>query len=258
VVKTYQRSRLQVVELSAGANIDAVVTAYERSPLVSEAGRSRIASSLDGPNDTNYSAQWDMHDTASGIRVEPAWAASANKGAGVVVAVIDTGVAYETYTRPAVPGLPEMSFEPAPDLGGTVFVAPKNYVNDDNHANDDNGHGSHVTGTIRQTTNNAYGVVGVAYNATIMPIKVLDWQGAGADADLVDAIYYAVDNGADVISMSLGFTGTGTPDGDGNFCTEVVGLNAAPTMPTRMTSLRSQRPVMTAVQSSPARPRIRL
>ena len=229
VIKSYQRSRLQMLETPAGANIDAIVAAYQRSPLVDQAGRSRIAVALEEPNDTNYSAQWDMQDTAGGIRVEPAWAVSANKGAGVVVAVIDTGVPYETFTRPADPvtGMPAMSFEPAPDLAGMVTVAPKNYVFDDTHANDDNGHGSHVTGTIRQTTNNAYGVVGVAYNSTIMPIKVLDWGGSGADADLVDALYYAVDNGARVINMSLGFTGTGNPDAGGSVCTEVVGLNAA-------------------------------
>lgn len=227
VVKSYALSAMQLLELPAGANIDAVVAAYSRSPLVLEAGRSRIARALDGPNDSNYSYQWHMHDTPSGIRVEPAWLASGNQGAGVVVAVIDTGVAYESFSRPATPGLPAMNFVQAPDLAGVPFVSPKNYVNDDTHANDDNGHGSHVTGTIAQATNNAYGVVGVAYNSTIMPIKVLDWSGAGMDADLVDSIYYAVNQGAQVISMSLGFTGTGTPDANGTYCTEIVGLNAA-------------------------------
>jgi len=62
-----------------------------------------------------------------------------------------------------------------------------------------------------------------------MPVLKVSFRfsGAGADADLIEALYYAVDHNADVISMSLGFTGTGAPDGNGDVCTEVVGLNAA-------------------------------
>jgi serine protease len=120
-----------------------------------------------------------------------------------------------------------LAFQQAPDLAGINITAPKNYYFDDTHANDDHSHGSHVTGTIAQTTNNAYGVAGLASNVTIMPVKVLDFNGSGLDADLVDSIYYAVDNGADVISMSLGFPGTGSPDGNGDYCVEILGLPAA-------------------------------
>jgi serine protease len=84
-----------------------------------------------------------------------------------------------------------------------------------------------VAGTIAQSTNNGYGMAGVAYGATIMPVKAMDYAGDGTEAGINESIYYAVDNGADVINMSLGFPGSGLPDANGNVCAEIVGLNAA-------------------------------
>lgn len=95
-------------------------------------------------------------------------------------------------------------YEQAPDLGGTSFLAGWDFVNQDAHPNDDNGHGTHVAGTVAQTTNNGFGVAGVAFGVTVMPVKVLNAAGTGAYDWIADGIYYAVDNGADVISMSLG------------------------------------------------------
>ena len=227
IVKEHSRSRTRVINLPDATSAKKALEAFRKSPLVEAATQTRIASILETPDDTNFPSQWDMQDSAGGLRVEPAWDLAPNKGNGVVVAVIDTGVDYESFTRPAQGGLPAMTFARGPDFAGTSFVAPRDFVYDDTHANDDHGHGSHVAGTIAQATDNGFGVVGVAERATIMPIKVLDYTGAGMDADLVEAIYYAVDNGADVISMSLGFTGTGAPDGSGNVCTEIVGLGAA-------------------------------
>ena len=226
VVEADVRSGLYRIALPGGGDPDAAVAALHSSTIVAEAGRSYIVRAYETPNDTNYSYQWHMHNTVGGMWAEGAWDLSSNKGAGIVVAVIDTGAAYEQYNG-SYGGVFPQALQPAPDLAATTFVDPWNFMNDNAHANDDNGHGSHVTGTITQDTNNAYGVAGVAYNSTIMPLKVLDYSGAGADADLIEALYYAVDHNADVISMSLGFTGTGAPDGNGDVCTEVVGLNAA-------------------------------
>ena len=150
------------------------------------------------PNDPLYKYQWHMEK----IKVRGAWKYSTGKN--VIVAVIDTGVAYEDYKN----------FHRLEDLEGTQFVAPFNFVTHTRHANDDHAHGSHVAGTIAQTTNNKKGVAGVAYNCRIMPLKVLNAQGMGNIANIVDAIRYAADNGARVINMSLGGR-MGTPSLEG-------------------------------------------
>jgi len=132
------------------------------------------------PNDPDYAKQWNFQN----INIEQAWDDAS--GDGVTVAVIDTGVAT------------------VPDLNPKQFVEGYDFVNDRVDARDDNGHGTHVAGTIAQATNNSYGVAGVAYNAKIMPLKVLSAGGGGTIADIAESIRFAADNGADVINMSLG------------------------------------------------------
>lgn len=138
---------------------------------------------LEAPNDPDYVKQWNLRS----INVESAW--EETKGAGMTVAVIDTGVTV------------------VPDLEQTKFVKGYDFVNDKEEATDDNGHGTHVAGTIAQSTNNNYGVAGVAYEASIMPLKVLSGYGGGTVADIAEAIRFAADNGADVINLSLGGAG---------------------------------------------------
>ncbi len=139
------------------------------------------------PNDPFFSYQWNM----DAIQMPSAWDMST--GTGVTVAILDTGVAYETY----------QSFQQAPDLANTHFVNGYDFINGDTHPNDDNGHGTHVAGTLAQSTNNGEGVAGVAYNANIMPIKVLDSLGQGTYAGIIQGIEFAVANGAKVINLSL-------------------------------------------------------
>lgn len=132
------------------------------------------------PNDPDYSKQWNLRS----INVESAW--DETKGKGITVAVIDTGIS------------------PVPDLNEANFVAGYDFVNDQTEAKDDNGHGTHVAGTIAQATNNNYGVAGIAHEANLMPLKVLSAGGGGTVADIAEAIRFAADNGAEVINMSLG------------------------------------------------------
>lgn len=141
------------------------------------------------PNDPYYSYQWHLRI----INIENAW--NLSTGLGSVVAVLDTGVAFENFDI----------YAQAPDLSGTRFVAGWDFVNNDANPDDDNGHGTHITGTIAQTTNNFYGCAGVAFNATIMPVKVMDSTGNGGLTDIVDGIYFAINNGAQIINMSFGF-----------------------------------------------------
>jgi serine protease len=135
---------------------------------------------LETPNDPDYSKQWNFRS----INLEQAWDDS--KGEGITVAVIDTGVSA------------------VPDLADTQMVEGYDFVNDRKNASDDVGHGTHVAGTIAQSTNNNYGVAGIAYKATIMPIKVLSGGGGGTISDIAEGIKFAADNGAKIINMSLG------------------------------------------------------
>ena len=140
------------------------------------------------PNDPDYGKQWNLKL----INMPKAWDRS--HGKGVVVAVLDTGIAYEDYE----------DFKQVPDLKGVKFAKGFDFVNNDAHANDDHGHGTHVAGTIAQATDNQEGVAGVAFEATLMPVKVLDHFGSGTSAAISDAIRWAADHGANVINMSLG------------------------------------------------------
>ena len=117
-------------------------------------------------------------------------------GEGTVVAVIDTGVAYEEGDSKK--GIL------VPDLKGAKLRSGYDFVDDDDAPYDKHGHGTHVAGTIAQVTDNDYGVAGVAYNAQIMPLRVLNEHGFGNNADIADSVRFAADNGADVINMSLG------------------------------------------------------
>lgn len=143
------------------------------------------------PDDPEFSKQWNLRM----IHMPEAWDRS--RGRGVVVAVIDTGIAYEDYD----------DYVQVPDLAGARFVAGYDFVHDTDHPNDDNGHGTHVAGTIAQRTNNGIGVAGIAFEARLMPLKVLDRSGIGNSADIADAIRWAVDHGAKVLNLSLGGPG---------------------------------------------------
>jgi serine protease len=165
-----------------------MIEIYNRLPMVDYAEPNYIAHAFLTPNDSYYQYQWHM----SSIRMEPAWEIQTGSP-NVVVAVVDTGVAYEDYSI----------YTKAPDLG-TNFVPGYDFINGDSHPNDDNSHGTHVTGTIAQSTNNGAGVAGIAFNTSIMPVKVLNSSGSGTYTAIADGIKWAADNGAKVINMSLG------------------------------------------------------
>ncbi|MFP5501059.1 MAG: S8 family serine peptidase [Candidatus Sericytochromatia bacterium] len=132
------------------------------------------------PNDPMYHKSWGV-----GASKAPAvW--SQTRGAGVKVAVIDTGVNPQH-----------------PDLVGRV-VTGWDAVNKDHDASDDHGHGTHVAGTIAAIAGNGLGVAGMAPDATIIPIKVLNAKGSGTNDGIAEGILKAAELGAKVINMSLG------------------------------------------------------
>ncbi|HWQ28389.1 MAG TPA: S8 family serine peptidase, partial [Dehalococcoidia bacterium] len=143
------------------------------------------------PDDPNFGLQWHMN----AIQAPDAWELAT--GAGVEVAVIDTGVSRGS------------------DWCAQI-VDPYNAINNTSGANvaeDDNRHGTHVAGTIAQCTNNGVGVAGVAYGASIMPIKALDSNGSGSFSNIARGLDWARTHGARVVNMSLGMDCTsGYPD----------------------------------------------
>lgn len=169
-------------------DLEALLAAIRRNPKVEAAEPLMTVAASFVPNDPMYSQQWNLKQ----INMDQAWDIS--RGEGVVVAVLDTGIAWEDHGDFAV----------VPDLRGQRFVGGWDFVNDDAHANDDHGHGTHVTGTIAQATDNGEGVAGVAFEAAVMPVKVLNHFGSGNTADIADAIHWAVDHGAKVLNLSLG------------------------------------------------------
>ena len=176
--------------------------ALARAGILQFAEPNYIARASFVPNDQLYRAyQWNLFPRGTrsgrgisgyGIQAETAW--NYASGQGIIVAVIDTGVAYETRGK----------FLKAPDLNKTMFVPGWNFINNTPYANDDQGHGTHVTGTIAQSTNNSTGCGGVAWGASIMPLKALDSSGAGTYSNIAAAIIWAANRGANIINLSLG------------------------------------------------------
>jgi serine protease len=141
-------------------------------------------STADFPNDPKFDLQWGMDQ----IHLPSNWK-DGNAGRGIVIAILDTGV---TKTK---------------DLQGTKFVKGYNFVGNNENTEDGNQHGTHVAATVAETTNNALGCVGVAYAATIMPVKVLSDGGSGSTAGIAQAIRWATDRHVSIIGMSLGGSG---------------------------------------------------
>ena len=210
VLSTSKSAGFKRLKIAKRKTVEEMVEIYKRNPNVEYAEPNYIVHAFWVPNDPYYNYQWHLDNAGyGGINMESAW--DITKGdPNVIVAVIDTGVAYEDYEEFVDnPGRGKdywITYQQAPDLADTNFVAGYDFVNDDDHPNDDEGHGTHVAGTIAQSTNNSIGVAGVAFDTSIMPIKVLDSSGSGTYADIADGIYFAADNGAKIINMSLGGT----------------------------------------------------
>ncbi|SDT79074.1 S8 family peptidase [Actinoplanes derwentensis] len=158
--------------------------AVQKSATVAVEVDSRVHA-LDVPadNDPYRTKQWDL----AKISVPDAWESST--GNGVVVAVIDTGV---DGTHPDLAGQVLAGYDAIEDVaGGDTDV---------------DGHGTHVAGTIAAIAGNGKGIAGIAPDAEILPVKVLDANGEGFTSDTAEGIVWAADNGADVINLSLGGT----------------------------------------------------
>ncbi len=199
IKSSFKPGKFKVLKVNRNKTVDEVIAKLNKNRKVAYAEENSIGFAQTTPNDPLYSLyQWHFDNPVyGGINMENAWSITSGNS-NVTVAVLDSGVAYEDY----------QGYLKHPDFGQTNFVPGYDFINGDSHANDDNGHGTHVTGTVAESTNNRnkagyIGAAGIAYNTSIMPIKVLDSQGYGNVASVANGLYWATDHGADVINMSL-------------------------------------------------------
>ena len=205
----------RVVELERGTRPAKAIRRLADDPGVAYATRNWIVTAAVEPIDRGTSMtpggwrddQWNFLGGAGGIRALPAWrradAAGRPGGEDVTVAVVDTGVAYRDHGSFAIsPGFTDE----------TEFAPGRDFVDGDLLPLDENGHGTHIAGTIAEQVTlegsppppdgHDY-LTGIAYGATLMPVRVLDAAGIGTAADVSRGIRWAANRGADVINLSL-------------------------------------------------------
>ena len=196
-----------------------VIAEYQADPQVAYVVPDRIKKPMADPNDTEYGKQWDLFESTAGMRVPGAW--STSTGAGVTVAVIDTGYVTHSDVAGNIVGGYDFISDPAMSVDGDGRDSNPADPGDwfaagecgETKGSSSSWHGTHVAGTIAAVTDNNKGVAGIAYNAKISPIRALGKCG-GADSDIIDAITWASGgtvsgvpantNVAKVINMSLG------------------------------------------------------
>ncbi|HEU4462447.1 MAG TPA: S8 family serine peptidase [Solirubrobacterales bacterium] len=232
LVKFEGQRRGEALALPPGAGVRETARALRRSPAIVYAEPNYIASASATPGDpfdpddsgaleegagSSTTAgdwafkQWNFLSPEAtgegGLPVSPggidavgAWRNLIEVGrpgaSGVVVAVLDSGIAYRSFGT---------QFRRSPDFGAKQFVPGYDFVGRDRFPLDESGHGTHVAGTIAEKTDNGIGVTGLAYRAKLMPIRVLDREGFGNALNIAKGIRYAVAHGAQVINMSFNF-----------------------------------------------------
>jgi serine protease len=191
-----------------GASTRAAIARLDRRPAVVSATREyRARPAAFVPTDPGVAQaagatggwqaqQWDLVGPF-GINALGAWDAAVQRGdpggGGVRVAVVDTGVAYANRGR----------LRRSPDLSPSRLLRGHDFVSNDNFANDENGHGTFVASTIAASADNGYGMVGIAYAASIIPVRVLNASGGAGSARIAEGIRYAANRGAQVINVSI-------------------------------------------------------
>ena len=178
--KTISGIKTKVLTVPTNVSTGQTIEKFKAMKEVEYAEPNHLSNALMTPNDPLYSTQWSLPK----ISAPTAWDSA--KGNYGPIAVVDTGI-----------------LSAHPDLSGEV-ISGFNFVNDTANANDDNGHGTHVSGIIGALTNNGAGVASIGYKTTLIPVKVLGSTGSGTYADVASGIIFAADKGAKVINLSLG------------------------------------------------------
>jgi len=209
---------LQRVDPEPGVSAGQAVAALERSPEVLYAEPDAVRTLAATPNDRLYSLQWGLNNSGqqvsgaggtpdADIDAPEAWERTTGDR-DVTVAVVDTGV------DSAHPDLRPNLWRNAGEIEGNGIDDDGNglvddsrgwdFVESDNMPDDGNGHGTHVAGTAGARGNDENGVAGVAWNASVMPVRVLGSDGSGSVSGLIKGYGYAARKGAQVVNASLG------------------------------------------------------
>jgi subtilisin family serine protease len=192
--------RTEVVEAEEG-DVAAALRRLNRDPDIVAAQRDRIVHKLS--DDEHFAALWGLHNTGqtvfnlnggtytatvdADLDVPEAWVMSA--GTGRTVAVVDTGV-LRTH----------------PDLSANL-AGGYDWVELDDDPSDEDGHGTHVSGTVAAQKDNEEGIAGVAPEARVLPLRVLDEDGNGYVSDIIEAFHFAGEQGVRVVNASFGAVG---------------------------------------------------
>jgi len=199
-IKRIIRADIYQLQIQKGENVEDTLYAMSKNPDIEYAKPNYIAYIAVTPNDTFFQFQYALDNSGqdigipgsptgtskADIKATTAWGETKGNEE-VLIAILDTGVDMEH-----------------PDLINKIFSSGRDFANEDSDATDDHGHGTHVAGIAAAETNNKEGIAGVAWNCKILPIKVIEADGEGYYSWIIEGIYWAVDNGADVINLSLG------------------------------------------------------
>ncbi len=157
------------------------------------------------PNDEYFEYQWNMQNNH--YHLSRILDRGILGSTDIIIGILDTGIAFEDYLLPFDEALlvysSTGSYKKYDDFDGINFQQGYDFINDDNHPNDMNGHGTSCCGIIAGAINNNYELAGIVYNASIMPVRVLDHEGTGNMSNIMAGIDYAVANGCDVLNLSL-------------------------------------------------------
>ena len=220
--------RLQLVDPEPGVSVREAIDRLESSPDVQYAEPNLIRRATLAPNDTRFPLEWGLDNTGQAV----------NGVSGTADADIDAPEAWDLTTGdPSVTvGIVDSGIDSShPDLSPNIWTNPgetaANSTDDDGNglvddvhgwdwvggdatANDANGHGTHVSGTVGARGNDASGVAGVAWNVKLAPLRVLDANGSGNVANLIKAYNYARQKGIRIVNASLGSGGASQPEED--------------------------------------------
>jgi subtilisin family serine protease len=214
---------LEHLQLHGGLSVERAAENLRRLPFVAYAHPNYVIAAVQLPDDEYFAEQWALHNTGqdslfgafaggtadADVDWPEAW--TARIGSGAVVAVLDTGIDYRHTDLQA------NVWQNAAEAGGSAGIDDDgngyvddlrgwDFANNDNGPLDGHGHGTHVAGTIGAVANNTRGVAGVMWNGKVMALKILDDNGYGLLSDAVDALQYAVAQGARVSNNSWGYS----------------------------------------------------